>query len=297
MEFKQLQSFAAVAECRNFTRAAERLFVSQPTVSAHIRDLERELKTKLVIRSTHAVELTDSGRELYRSAARILSLRDSVLKRLKENDGEVRIGASTIPAAYLLPGILPGFREAFPQVRLQLSQLDSGAVIEGVSRGTFDVGFTGVRSEDPELAFLPLCRDRLVLITANRAPFAGWKAAGSLPLEELKKVPFLTREGGSGSQQTADRLLEPLGLGQGERLSAGQVTDPESMKNLVAAGIGAAVISFRSVERETADGRLLAFDLPGRGAERELYLVQRDDGIVKTGAEAFIEYVKTGFRL
>ena len=291
MEFKQLQSFAAVAECRSFTRAAERLFVSQPTVSMHIRDLEQELRTKLVVRSTHAVELTESGRTLYDYASRLLSLREAALRRLRKDDDEVCIGASTVPASSLLPELLTGFRKECPQVRAVLVQTDSGAVLEGVSRGTMDVGFTGARSDDSELLFTPLCRDRLVLVTANAEPFRGWKSRGILP-EELKKTPFLTREAGSGSQGAAERLLEQLGLGAGRRLSAGQVSDPEAMKNLVAAGIGVAVMSDRSVARETEEGRLLAFDLPAEGAERQLYLVQRNDGVLKTGATRFIEYVK-----
>ena len=291
MEFKQLQSFAAVAECRSFTRAAERLFVSQPTVSMHIRDLEQELRTKLVARSTHTVELTESGRTLYDYASRLLSLREAALRRLRKDDDEVCIGASTVPASSLLPELLTGFRKECPQVRAVLVQTDSGAVLEGVSRGTMDVGFTGARSDDSELLFTPLCRDRLVLVTANAEPFRGWKSRGILP-EELKKTPFLTREAGSGSQGAAERLLEQLGLGAGRRLSAGQVSDPEAMKNLVAAGIGVAVMSDRSVARETEEGRLLAFDLPAEGAERQLYLVQRNDGVLKTGATRFIEYVK-----
>ena len=291
MEFKQLQSFAAVAECRSFTRAAERLFVSQPTVSMHIRDLEQELRTKLVARSTHTVELTESGRTLYDYASRLLSLREAALRRLRKDDDEVCIGASTVPASSLLPELLTGFRKECPQVRAVLVQTDSGAVLEGVSRGTMDVGFTGARSDDSELLFTPLCRDRLVLVTANAEPFREWKSRGILP-EELKKTPFLTREAGSGSQGAAERLLEQLGLGAGRRLSAGQVSDPEAMKNLVAAGIGVAVMSDRSVARETEEGRLLAFDLPAEGAERQLYLVQRNDGVLKTGATRFIEYVK-----
>ena len=292
MEFKQLQSFAAVAECRSFTRAAERLFVSQPTVSLHIRDLERELKTKLVIRSTHSVELTDSGRALYRTASRILSLRESAVRRLTEDDDELRIGASTIPAAWLLPELLTGFRDQAPQVRVLLDQADSGAVIEGVAKGDFDLGFTGARNADPELVFMPLCRDRLVLITADREPFSSWKKEGGLRREELKAVPFLDREEGSGSRQSAELILEKMDLGRDRRRSAGRVTDPESLKNLVAAGVGVAVVSFRSAEREAAAGRLLTFELSGDGAERDLYLVRRDDGILKTGAAHFIRFVK-----
>ena len=292
MEFKQLQSFAAVAECRSFTRAAERLFVSQPTVSLHIRDLEQELRTKLVVRSTHAVDLTDSGRLLYEYALQILSLREAALRRLRKDDGEVCVGTSTVPATSLLPDILTGFREECPQVRTVLVQTDSGAVLEGLTRGTMDVGFTGARSDDRDLLFTPLARDRLVLVTAAAEPFLGWKSRGLLPREELARTPFLTREAGSGSQGAAERLLEQLGLGPGRRRSAGQVSDPEALKNLVAAGIGVAVMSDRSVARETEEGRLLTFELPAEGAERELYLVQRSDGVLKTGAARFIDYVK-----
>ena len=177
-------------------------------------------------------------------------------------------------------------------MRVTLDQADSGAVIEGVARGDFDLGFTGARNADPELLFTPLCRDRLVLITADREPFSTWKREGGLRKEELKTVPFLDREEGSGSRQSAERILEKMNLGRDRRHSAGRVTDPESLKNLVEAGVGVAVVSFRSAEREATEGRLLTFDLSEDGAERDLYLVQRDDGILKTGAAHFIRFVK-----
>jgi LysR family transcriptional regulator, transcriptional activator of the cysJI operon len=293
MEFKQLQSFAALVQYRSFSKVADKLFISQPTVSTHIRDLEKELKTKLVIRTTHSVDITEKGYELYTFASRVLEMRDNLLEQWSnEEKALLNIGASTIPAAYVVPKLLVGFERHYSDIRVILKQGDSKDVIEGVQRGAFDIGFAGMKTEDPELVFLPICKDHMVLITPNKEPFLSWKQSGVISLEELKKTPFLKRESGSGSQKNADLFLEEIGIKEEERISAGQVSEQESLKKLVAAGIGVAVSSSRSVQEEAEKGELLAFELPGTTTERELYVLYRNDEIRKSGMESFVRYIK-----
>ena len=106
MELKQLQSFCAVVQYRSFTRAAEKLYLSQPTVSTHIRQLEEEFGSRLIVRTTKSIEVTPRGQELYACACGIVHLRDDLLRSWSDEDEKViRIGASTIPSAYILPQI------------------------------------------------------------------------------------------------------------------------------------------------------------------------------------------------
>ena len=112
MEFKQLQSFVAVVHYDSFTKAAEKLYLSQPTISTHIRLLEEELHTQLIIRSTKSIEVTPKGRELYECACNILKQRDNLITNWEEEDRKIiYVGTSTIPSAYILPEVLPKFRE------------------------------------------------------------------------------------------------------------------------------------------------------------------------------------------
>ena len=293
MEFKQLQSFAALVKYRSFSKVADKLFISQPTVSTHVRDLEKELKTKLVIRTTHSVEITEKGFELYAFANHVLDMRDNLLEQWSgEEKSLLSIAASTIPAAYLLPQILTGFEKNYRYIRVMLKQGDSKDVIEGVQKGVYDVGFSGMKSEDSDLVFLPVCKDHMVLITPAKEPFLSWKKAGEISIEQLKKTPFLRRENGSGSQKNADHFLEEIGISEEERISAGQVSEPESLKKLVEAGIGVALASQCSAQSEVEQGKLLAFELPGCDTQRNLYLLYRNDEIRKSCADAFIKYVR-----
>ena len=109
MDFKQLRSFVAVVDCGSFTKAAARLYTSQPTVSAHIRQLEDELHERLFLRTTKSLAITPRGRELYEYAAHVLSLQDRLLSSWSEDQHLIRLGSSTIPSAYILPELLPQF--------------------------------------------------------------------------------------------------------------------------------------------------------------------------------------------
>ena len=110
MDFKQLRSFVTVADCGSFTQAAVRLYTSQPTVSAHIRQLEDELHETLFLRTTKSLAITARGQELYDYAVHVLELQDQLLDAWAQDEHTIRLGASTIPSAYILPEVLPPFR-------------------------------------------------------------------------------------------------------------------------------------------------------------------------------------------
>ena len=149
MELKQLQSFCAVVQYRSFTKAAEKLYLSQPTVSTHIRQLEEEFGSRLIVRTTKSIEVTPRGQELYACACGIVHLRDDLLRSWSDEDEKViRIGASTIPSAYILPQILPAFRREHPAPQFHVFQSDSEGIAEGLLTGSFDVGLIGARIHD-----------------------------------------------------------------------------------------------------------------------------------------------------
>ena len=134
MNLKQLEAFVRVAETKNFSAAARQLFLTQPTVSAHIAALEKELNTCLLVRSTKGVALSESGKELYAYAEQMLELEQKIRERFglagRQSGSVLRIAASTIPAQYLLPGIMAQFRGEYPEEQLKLFETDSGGVIE-----------------------------------------------------------------------------------------------------------------------------------------------------------------------
>lgn len=274
MELKQLRSFAAVVRYGSFTRAAENTYLSQPTISTHIRALEEELNTQLLLRDTKNLQVTPRGQELYECACRMLELQDNLLQRWRQSDQHIiQLGASTIPSAYILPEVLPRYGKENPGSYFVVHQSDSRQVIEGVAGGLFDVGMSGMPCQDEAIRCEPFFRDRMVLITPVSRRFLAMQSQGQDALPELLREPIILREAGSGSQKSADRFLAQMGLRENELRVTARVNDQESIKNLVSGGLGVSIVSEKAVRDFVAEKRLLAFPLPPGSAERDLYLL------------------------
>lgn len=274
MELKQLRSFAAVVRYGSFTRAAENTCLSQPTISTHIRALEEELNTQLLLRDTKNLQVTPRGQELYECACRMLELQDNLLQRWWQSDQHIiQLGASTIPSAYILPEVLPRYGKENPGSYFVVHQSDSRQVIQGVAEGLFDVGMSGMPCQDEAIRCEPFFRDRMVLITPVSRRFLALQSQGGAALPELLAEPIILREAGSGSQKSADRFLAQMGLRESELRVTARVNDQESIKNLVSGGLGVSIVSEKAVRDFVAEKRLLAFPLPPGSAERNLYLL------------------------
>ncbi|WP_283128834.1 selenium metabolism-associated LysR family transcriptional regulator [Allofournierella massiliensis] len=274
MELKQLRSFAAVVRYGSFTRAAENTYLSQPTISTHIRALEEELNTQLLLRDTKNLQVTPRGQELYECACRMLELQDNLLQRWRQSDQHIiQLGASTIPSAYILPEVLPRYGKQNPGSYFVVHQSDSRQVIQGVAEGLFDVGMSGMPCQDEAIRCEPFFRDRMVLITPVSRRFLALQSQGEAALPELLAEPIILREAGSGSQKSADRFLAQMGLRESELRVTARVNDQESIKNLVSGGLGVSIVSEKAVRDFVAEKRLLAFPLPPGSAERNLYLL------------------------
>lgn len=290
MEFKQLESYVAVVKHASFTKAAEKLYVSQPTISAHIHAMEEELGERLIIRTTKNIEVTAKGMEIYEYAVRILELRERMISTCdKEEKHIVYLGASTIPSAYLLPEILPEFGKQYPDTYFVINQSDSQAIIEGLRMGMFDVGLIGMKADD-KLVCEPFCKDRIVLVTPVTEHFLELHNRKEIPLKELLKEPMILREEGSASLKTASRFLESIGIKEEELNISARINDQETIKNLVASGLGSSFISEKAVRNFVKEKRLLQFELPIQ-IERELYLAYRKEDL-KPYVQEFVNFVR-----
>lgn len=286
MEFRQLQSFAAVVQYGSFTKAAERLYLSQPTVSAHVRMLEEKLGQQLILRTTKSVRVTQKGEEVYGYVTRILNL----WKRMEqaccgEGRNIIQIGASTIPSAYILPEILPEFGQLFPDVYFVIHQNDSQGIADGLTEGLFDIGMTGMSVENSALVFQPFFHDKMVLITPVTERFLEMQDCPHTPLDLLLKEPVILREEGSGSQKSANRYLESRGVSEADLNVTARINDQEAIKNLVAGGLGISFISEKAAANFVREKRLLQFELP-ESQGRQLYLAwcrnNRPSGAVRS---------------
>ena len=292
MELKQLQSFVAVVEYKSFTKAAQQLYLSQPTISAHIRMLEEELRSPLITRTTKSIEVTPRGLELYECASTILNLKDNLIQRWSSEENKIiHLGASTIPSAYILPEILPEYGKLHSEVYFVIHQSDSQKITEGLLNGSFDLGLIGMDCENESLACVPFYRDHMVLITPVNEHFLARKEQGPVDLQILLQEPMILREQGSGSKKSADYFLDSIGLQESDLKVAARINDQESIKNLVAGGFGISIISERAAQNFVKEKRLLMFELPEPAAARNLYLVYKKNDTGKKYILDFIHYL------
>ena len=164
MDFKQLEAFVAVVDYGSFSEAARRLYLTQPTISAHIRALEKELTVRLLIRTTKKITVTAKGYQLYDSAVRMLHIRDNLLEDFTEPRKHIiDLGVSTIPSSYLLPELLAAFGRHYPDVYFHSFQSDSAEAIARVLDGSVDLGLVGQDTGEESCCFIPFCRDSLVI--------------------------------------------------------------------------------------------------------------------------------------
>lgn len=297
MDFKQLQSFAAVVKYQSFTKAAEKLFLSQPTVSNHICQLEEELHRRLILRTTKSIELTPKGQEVYGYAARILELRERMIESCAaEPQKIIHLGASTIPSAYILPELLSEYGRQSPDTYFSIHQSDSQGVVDGLNEGLFDVGLVGMKVEDERIDCVPFCRDHMVIITPVNEHFLELKQQGRFCVQELLKEPIIMREQGSGSKKSADRFLDSMQISDASLNIIARINDQEAIKNMVAKGLGISIISEMAARNFLQEKRILSLPLPEKTTGRNLYLIYHRDYMLQPHIQSFLRFLKEKYR-
>lgn len=290
MDLRQLEVFAAVVERGSFSRAAASMFLSQPTVSAHVASLERELGVRLLERRGRELQLTPAGKALYRKAVEMLRLRAEAIRDVASAAGEVEgvltVGASSIPAVYILPRAIASFARSFPSVRVVVRQSDTSEVIDRVLSGDLELGVVGSRVESPELSFRPLFQDELALI----APSSLLPPGGELSPKDLLSLPFVARERGSGTRDVFEKALSRIGLDPSRLRVVAEVGSSEAVLQAVHCGLGVGVVS-RLVLRP--DLEVEEAKVEGLQLRRPFYLVQHSEAIPSPSASAMAEFLSS----
>ncbi len=252
MDLRLVEIFCRVYEEKSFSRAAESIGLTQPTISGHVKALEESLDTTLLDRLGRTIAPTAAGRVLYEHGRGIVEskrLAEEAMDRfLNRLEGRLRLGASTIPGEYLLPRLIGRFREAQPDIRISLSISDTHDVAERVAAGEIELGFVGGPPGDPRLQFREFARDELVLVLPTAEV---WQHVGDrVSLEQLRRIPFLQREEGSGTRMALEHALRCLGQQPEDFEVVAELGSTAAIKEAVRAGLGAAFLSSLSVGAE-----------------------------------------------
>ncbi|HEY5611071.1 MAG TPA: selenium metabolism-associated LysR family transcriptional regulator [Thermoanaerobaculia bacterium] len=251
MDLRLLEIFCRVYRLRSFSRAARELGLTQPTISAHIRDLEKELGTPLFQRVGRETEPTDAGYFLYENGQSIVTfkqdLAESFGRFLNRIEGKLTVGASSVPGEYILPPIIAAFQKKHPTVRARLRIKDTAEIIEDVRAGEVHLGVVGRKSEQDDLEFRDFARDRLVLIVPATKK---WIAKKQISIDDLKREMLIVREPGSGTRAILEERLAALAMRLDEFRLGPELGSTSAVKEAVKGGHGVSFISQLAVRAE-----------------------------------------------
>jgi DNA-binding transcriptional LysR family regulator len=293
MDTRQLAAFCEVVERRSFSQAAERLGVTQPAVSLQVRALEKRLGQRLLDRSGRRVEPTEAGLRLYRGASRLLTLERQLLEEVAGDGegavtGELKLGASTGPAAIVVPLLLCEFQRRNPGVHVSLVVGDTQRIVDEVAERRLELGIVGASRRHRGVAFEPFLQDEIVLACPPGHRFADRRVS----LDELRGEPLIVMQEGAGVRQIVEDELRAAGMRLRDldvRLELGL---QESVRSAVQAGYGVTFISRRAVESDLAAGTLAEGRVDGIDVTREISLARAAGRTPTRAAAAFLDFAR-----
>lgn len=292
MDFKQLETFVAVAKLKSFSRAADHLYLTQPTISNHIQNLEWELGTVLINRDSKNVTLTRAGEILFQYALDIINKRDKALFSLGKFKGKIEgvleISASTIPEQYFLPSVLCQFNKQYPHVQFNIMKYGSQVVIDKILSGEIDFGIVGFKKDLKKLNYIEIMDDRIILVAPNQGKY---KEMEKIDLPALRDEVLIMREKGSGTRKVVEEALLKHNLTIDSLNILAFIENTQTIKECVKRGCGLTFISQWAVVEEIEKGLLKKIDMVGLEIKRKFYFVYHNQRELSPLAETFRQFV------
>ena len=292
MDLRQLLTFRTVVDKGSFSHAAEELGISQPAVSFQIRALEERIGQRLLDRSGRRVTLTDAGRVVDAHARRMLALEDELLRDVAglsdHLSGPLVLGSSTGPGELLLPHLLGGFKRENPDVEVSLVVQDTQTVCDRVLDDEIELGVVGAARPHRGLVFEPFVRDELVVICPPGHALAKKKR---ISLADLASQPIILQQRGSGVRAVLEAAFRASGFRMRDLDVTLELGLQQSVRVAVLDGLGITVISRLAVDRDLAEGRLVAVEVEGAVLARDFSLVRHAGRTPSRVSEGFVAYV------
>ncbi|MFH1026323.1 MAG: selenium metabolism-associated LysR family transcriptional regulator [Nitrospirota bacterium] len=290
MDIHHLKVFASVYKHKSFSKAAEELYLSQPTVSDHIKALEEELNCKLFDRLSRRIIPTKEAGLLIGRAVEVIEKVEGIKELLgefrKDLSGHLVIGASTIPGTYILPGLTVSFRRKNPSVLFEIVVSDSRAIIDKIAEHDLLIGIVGAKLEARQVHFEPFLDDELIAVAAG-----AYEAKKSMGLRDIAKSPIVMREQGSGTRKEFEKILEREGIDPHQLNIVGIFGSTDAIKQAVKEGMGISIISRRSVKDELKCEMLREIKIKDADMKRQFYIITHRKRTLPHLYRTFVDYL------
>ncbi|WP_100408053.1 LysR family transcriptional regulator [Bacillus solitudinis] len=285
-----LKTFVTVVEQRHFSKSAKILNLSQPNVSLHIRYLEQEFDTKLLIRSPKLVQVTEEGEILYIRAKKMLSLLEEVKQELNDRmevvKGTLKIGASFTIGEYILPLVLADYAKEHSLVKVEVMVANTEEVIEQVRSGSLDIGLVEGEVTGKGLKVEPFMEDEMIIIAPPHHPLSNIER---LKMEMIHNETWIWRESGSGTRAYSDQFISEFDIKVKHFFI---FSSSQGIKEAVAAGLGIAMISLWTVRKELNANEIKKLKISNRTFTRPFYVIQAKDSSLSKAQQLFLRMIE-----
>lgn len=298
LSFKH-EVFLEVARQLSFTKASQVLYISQPAITKHIQQLEEQYKTSLFERKGSSIILSDAGKILVDFLHKAKAIEKQLAYEIGTHRdqpnvrGDLKLGASTTVALYIVPPILSGFRAKYPDVKMSLLNRNSENVLKALLDHEIDLGIVEGKNKMTRISSESFLTDEVIAVCSARSYIA---KKGKLAVEELKNIPVVLRERGSGTLTAVKQALGNHNIKFSDLNIAMRLGGTEALKNFVLADDSLGFLPMRATAKEIASGELVRIYIDGFTAVRQFYFVQRqgeNDGL----NNAFIKFAKSYYNI
>lgn len=296
MNLRQIELFVAIVEAGSFSRGAEASLLTQSTVSQHIATLESEVELQLLDRTGHGVVTTRAGEIFLRHARQVIiecaSLQNAMAKFRGLEQVDLTIGASNIPANYLIPSILTHLATDHPGIQLTMLSGDSREILDSLLTNAVELAVIGNHGTHQGVDYLPLANDLLVLAVS---PEHTWSRSREIELEELTTSSMIVREIGSGSYQALQKALHQANFDPNRLQVAVRLGSNEAVRQAIINGFGAAFLSEISIKQELQRGELVKVTIRNFSVRRQFWLATRSGRTLSPAAQTFVELIQKSY--
>lgn len=294
MDFKQIEAFISVAKLKSFSKAANTIYLSQPTISSHIASLEKDLNIQLFDRTSKEVNLTPAGRCFLEYALDIINIRNNAINSICDFNnhvsGSLNLSASTTPCNTIVPHLIDKFGTQYPNIKFNIKEEGSGEIVQAIEDLDCEIGIIGNRIQSDKIHCFKLMDDELIIISS---PQLGLPS--EISVEDLLKYKFIMRDRDSATRKTFEDKLIEVGVNLDKVNIFCEVNSLDTIVQFVKTAVGISILSKNVCKDYVENGKINISTIKGLSMTRGIYIVYNSKRTLSPTAKAFLNLCKEEF--